>query len=224
MIRQTTKAKTEKSIPICIDQLRIDLGGKTIFRDCSLDIGPNMFVSLMGENGCGKTSLISAMMGHIRPARGQISFWNSNYNSKARASLNNRIGWVVSHREDYPVGITVDRFLKIHAACRINWDELRAKDLLQRLDLNATKTLTSLSLGEQSKLKLIKALAFNPELLVLDELTANLSAESRKAILDVLIEKFSEGSLSVLYACHSREEAVRLSDRVCVLTPNGIVD
>jgi ABC-2 type transport system ATP-binding protein len=213
-----------KEIPMRIENLMIEFGRKTLLRNCSLELHPNMFVSLMGENGSGKTSLISAMMGYIRPSCGQITFWNSEFDGSARAKLNNRIGWVLSHREDYPVGLTVGQFLDLHEACRSNWDRVFANDLLCRFDLDIRKQISSLSLGEQSKVKLVKALAFHPELLVLDELTANLSSDSRQAILDVLLDEFSRGTLSVLYACHSKEEAVRLSDRVCLLTPDGIVE
>jgi ABC-type multidrug transport system ATPase subunit len=212
------------SVPLSIDRLHVKLAGKTIFRNVSLELNSKMFVTVMGENGVGKTSLISALMGYIRPSAGRVLFWNSELDGQSRASLNTRIGWVMSHREDYPAGLSVGQILKIHAACRKNWDHNFATELLARFDLDVRKPLTTLSLGEQSKVKICKALAFHPELLVLDELTANLSSESRQAITDVILERFSSGSLSVLYVCHSKEEALRLSDRVCVLTPNGLVD
>ena len=95
--------------------------------------------------------------------------------------------------------------------------------LVQRFQLDGSKTLTSLSLGEQSKIKLIKALAFKPDLLVLDELTANLSPDSKQVILQELLDQFSLRTMSVLYVSHSNEEAMRLSDAVYQLTANGLI-
>lgn len=159
----------------------------------------------------------------MKPVKGRISFFGSEFKGESRRALNNQIGWVLSHREDYPIGLTVGRFLDLHAACRQNWDSQFVEELLTKFQLDIGKKLTSLSLGEQSKVKLVKALAFKPEVLVLDELTANLSPDSKQSIIDALIERFSAGAMSVLYVSHSNDEALRLSDRVFLLTPNGLV-
>ena len=209
--------------PLSIEGLTIGFRGKDIFQDVSLEVQRNEFVTLMGENGAGKTVLIEALMGYLTPKKGRISFWGSEFAGATRPSLNDRIGWVLSHREDYPIGLTVGRFLDLHAACRRNWDGAFVQELLLKFQLDVSKQLASLSLGEQSKVKLVKALAFSPELLVLDELTANLSPESKQSILDAVIDRFSTGAVSVLYVSHSNDEALRLSDRVCLLTPTGLV-
>ena len=212
-----------KANPLTIEGLTVGFHGKAIFQDVSLDILQNEFVTLMGENGAGKTVLLEAMMGYVNPTKGRVSFWGSRFRGKSLRELNSRIGWVLSHREDYPIGLNVGRFLDLHAACRRSWDSKFVEELLTRFQLDASKKLTALSLGEQSKVKLVKALAFKPEFLVLDELTANLSPDSKQTILDTLIEQFSTGSMSVLYVSHSNDEALRLSDRVLQLTPNGLV-
>ncbi len=216
--------RKDSSIPLCIDRLGVAFRGKAIFQNLSLDVAQGEFVTIMGENGAGKTVLIEALMGYIRPSHGRVSYWGSEFKGQARRGLNNKIGWVLSHREDYPVGLTVKRFLDLHAACYATWDAAFVTELLAKFQLDIGKQLLTLSLGEQSKVKLIKALAFNPEMLVLDELTANLSPDSKQSIIDALIDRFSTGSLSVVYISHSDEEALRLSDRIFALTSHGLVN
>ena len=130
----------------------------------------------------------------------------------------------MSYRETYPPFLTVADFLLALRSLYPKWDTTLEAHLINRFNLDISKRLNHLSLGESSKVKLLKALAFRPELLILDELTANLSDESKKTILAVLIDLFSETDIAVLYISHSREEAVKLSDRILSLTPSGLTE
>ena len=195
-------------VPIEIDRLSVRFKDESVFENVSLKIPPKQFITLMGENGSGKTVLIETLMGYHKPACGHVLFWGLQYQDPYRARLNHRIGWVTSQREDYPTGLSCDAFFSLLKSCYPQWDESFVTMLVQRFQLDGSKTLTSLSLGEQSKIKLIKALAFKPDLLVLDELTANLSPDSKQVILQELLDQFSLRTMSVLYVSHSNEEAI----------------
>jgi ABC-type multidrug transport system ATPase subunit len=195
---------------------------RPLFSNVNLEVANGQFVTIMGENGSGKTLLIDTLMGYRQPARGEVQFWGKNF-SENRIELNQKIAWVVSHKEDYPLGLSVERFFASISEFYPTWDWQLVRDLYRDFELDRKKNLSILSLGENSKVKLIKALAFKPELLILDELTANLSPRSREIILNALIKAFCEKKMSVLYVCHSSEEAVRLSDQILVLTKDGLL-
>src|SRR5205823_1509065 len=148
------------------------------------------------------------------PLRGSVAFFGSPAGPVRDGAVNERVGWVVSQEEQYPPFVSVGSFLDALGRCYRSWDAGLADRLLRRFELSPAKQLAHLSLGESSKVKLVKALAHRPELLVMDELTANLSECSKRVITETLLEEFSSRPMSVLYFCHQKSEALRLSDRV----------
>ncbi|MES2964014.1 MAG: hypothetical protein V4760_08990, partial [Bdellovibrionota bacterium] len=102
------------------------------------------------------------------------------------------------------------------------WNHELFSKLASEFNLDLKSRIGTLSSGEASKFRLLKAVSFEPKLLILDELTANLSPQSKEAITRLLLDRFSSGEMSVLYVCHSTDEALRLSDRVLTLTKNGL--
>ncbi len=207
--------------PLVIQDLNIGFD-KSLFANLHLKIKEKEFVTLMGENGVGKTTLIDTLMGYKKQAAGSIYFWGQDFSGNARSQINQKVGWVVSHQEVYPVGLSIEGLFNSIKPLYPTWDSTLESELVNRFKLNLQKKMCHLSLGERSKVKLIKALAFRPQLLILDELTANLSQESKEVILGALLDLFATSKMSVLYISHSKDEALRLSDRVIYLTTSGL--
>jgi ABC-2 type transport system ATP-binding protein len=214
-------AGTDPSI-LQVSGLGIRFGKKPLFENLSLEIGKRQFVTLMGENGVGKTTFLETLMGYRNPSAGQIRFWGKRREELDPAWLFSRIAVVTSVPERYPAGLQIGEFLKILRSVYPIWNDVLVARLCRDFQLQLDKPLNHLSLGEHSKVRLVKALAFEPELLFLDELTANLSPPSKKAVLSALISVFERKEMSVLYVSHSQDEAVRLSDRILTLTPKGV--
>lgn len=210
-------------VPLKINQLAIDMGSRKLFAGVNLDLQSGEFVSIMGENGVGKTTLLEAILGFRKPSSGEVLFWGQRLNQTNPTSLYSKLAFVTSYPERYPWGATVKDLLATLESAHSTWNQALAQKLIDGFKLKDSQPLSEMSLGETTKVRLVKALAFEPELLILDELTANLSTDSKKAVLDVLIDLFSQKKMSVLYVCHSMEEAVSLSDRVLVLTDQGLL-
>lgn len=209
------------TIPLEIKNL--SLGYKEpLASNINLTIKPKEFVTLMGENGCGKTTLIDCMAGGLQPIGGEIRFWGVPNLGQHRATVNQKVGWVISQKENYPLLLTVEQFLHDIAPFYPSWNWNLCNELCSSFDLDIKKKLFHLSLGEHSKVRLIKAISFEPSLIILDELTANLSPSSKKSLLSSLLDLFSRNEMSVLYICHSNEEALRLSDRIYEMDKNGL--
>jgi ABC-2 type transport system ATP-binding protein len=190
--------------------------------DINLEIAPREFVTVMGENGFGKTTLVDCLMGLSSPLSGDIRFWGRLYSGQFRHEINQRVGWVISQKENYPLFSTVDVFLKRIAPLYTTWNWDFCHRLCKAFELDTRKKLFHLSMGEHSKVRLVKALSFEPSLIVLDELTANLSPSSKESLLAALLDLFSSKKMSVLYVSHSNEEAVKLSDRIFEMKADGL--
>lgn len=189
-----------------------------LLQNLNLRVETKEFVTIMGENGSGKTTLVDCLLGCTLPQSGDIRFWGRHHRDSDRAINNAKIGWVMAARETFLPWQTVQEILRAHQLHFANWNDNLCADLLEKFHLPPTKKFGHLSTGENSKLRLVKALSHEPELLILDELTANLSPESKNVVIEVLLDRFAQSeSMSVLYVCHNLEEALRLSDRVLVL-------
>ena len=160
-------------------------------------------------------------MGFTPVLAGEILYWGKPYAGANRAWINQRVGWVISQKEHYPLFSNIDSLFKNIAPLYPTWNWSLCDRLCTEFKLDRNKRLLQLSLGEQSKVRLIKALSFEPSLVVLDELTANLSPSSKQALLESILGLFASKPMSILYISHSNEEAVQLSDRILELKTDG---
>ncbi len=205
------------AIPLKVEKLSLHIGSHCIFKDFSFEVEKHQFISLMGENGAGKTCLLETLLGLRKTSSGQTLFWGKRLQNISHEDFYKRVAYVSSSQESYPPGISVGELLQQLQSIYPSWNANLAQQLLEDFRLEEHKKLSHLSLGEHSKIRLIKAIAFEPELIILDELTANLSPTSKDAVQNALIDMFARTQMSVLYVCHSHEEALRLSDQIITL-------
>ena len=213
-----------RTLPLKIEDLSFGYGQKPLFQNVNLELNPGEFVTVMGENGAGKSTLIDCLMGSLAPRGGQIRFWGQSNEGPARKDIQNRVGWVLAQNETHAPWLKIKDIIEAVRPFYTNWNEELFVELAGQFKIDLNLRFGTLSSGEASKFRLLKAIAFEPKLLVLDELTANLSPESKVKMTQILLDRFSTGQMSVLYICHSVDEALRLSDRVFNLTSNGLME
>lgn len=198
-----------------LDQVRAEAGSIT---------------ALMGPNGAGKTTLLRACLGLVRPASGQLSVLGLNVSGlrgAGLAALRRRIGYVAqllpSHselpltvREVVAIGRTARAGL-LHPLSREDWQAV--DDWLERLGLGplADRAFRRLSGGEQRKAMVARAMAQEPELLFLDEPTANLDLGWRERIVETIEALYAQTRLSILLVCHELEVLPPSCSRVVLL-------
>ena len=186
-----------------IEHLRVDLGS---------------VVALMGPNGAGKTTLLRACLGLARPARGSCTVLGvdvGGLHGPGLASLRRRIGYVpqllpvrselpLTVREVAAIGRTAHAGL-FHALTGEDWRVVNG--WLERLELTALadRAFSQVSGGEQRKAIIARAMAQDPELLLLDEPTANLDLGWRERIVDTVQSLHTQTRISVLLVCHELE-------------------
>ena len=174
--------------------------------------------AVLGPNGAGKTTLIEVCEGYRRGDDGSARVLGL---EPADRALRPRVGVMLQSGGVYP-GARADEMLRLVASYAAN--PLPTDALLERVGLSrVSKTIyRRLSGGEQQRLKLAMAIVGRPELVFLDEPTAGLDPQSRRATW-ALLEELRAAGVSVVLTTHYLEEAERLADHVVVIDRGRVV-
>src|SRR5438874_2877141 len=217
-------ADTKGGVPIRIDRVAKIFGADTdnpfrALKEVSVDIEPGEFVSVVGPSGCGKSTLMLMVAGLLARSHGDIAI--------AGRSVTNPITDVGIAFQDHLLldFRTAFRNVTLHAEIRKlpkEKIEARAKELFAQLRLTDAmdKYPRQLSGGMRQRVSLIRTLVHDPSLLLMDEPFGALDALTRLQVRTDLEALWLRRRPTVLFITHSVEEAVRLSDRILVMSPS----
>jgi len=184
----------------------------------SIDIGKGDFVVLVGRSGCGKTSLLNVAAGLIQPARGRASIGGKPITApgpdRAVVFQNDALFPWLTARENVAFAL---RLSGVPADRRAR----RADELLSLVKLNGAgdKRIWELSGGMRQRVGLARALAAEPDFLLLDEPLGALDALTRERMQTTLLDLWAASRAGVLMVTHGIEEALVLATRIVVLAP-----
>ena len=184
-------------------------GQQLVLDDISLDVAPGEFVTLLGASGCGKSTLLNLVAGLDRPSAGTIT-------TDGRPAL------MFQEHALFPwlsAGKNIELALKLRGVAKPERRE-RAEELLQLVRLTGAygKRVHELSGGMRQRVAMARALAQDSRLLLMDEPFAALDAITRDVLHDELTRIWAETGVSVLFVTHNVREAVRLAQRVILLS------
>lgn len=203
-----------------VKNLSFGFEGRPVLKHVSLEVKQGEFIGLMGPNGGGKTTLLKLLMGFLPPKTGKISI-NGKKPTQARLS----IGYVPqSHRTDRDFPITLLELVLLGAVSKTSWlgtypkeVKERALNLIEQLGLMAhrNQSFGALSGGLAQRALLARALLSDPEILLLDEPTANIDAPSTQIFFRLLEQM--KGAKTILMVTHDLNTIIERVDRVlCV--------
>jgi len=206
-------------------------GGRTLVEDITWSIRRGNAWAVLGPNGAGKTTLLEVISGELHPSSGTIFWENVPFFHIPLVERRQRIAWVSSalalriYPDDSPVEITAGAFFAATTLYgRIPEDAARkAEETLEHVGLGSRLYVPyrELSLGEQKKVLLARALVRAPKLLVLDEATEGLDFAAREAFLATLsMLRTAHPTLTIVFVTHRREELGGIFDSVLLLS-NG---
>lgn len=189
--------------------------------DVSLDIPAGSFVSIVGQSGCGKSTFLNLICGLLRPSDGVI-YVDGNELTAPRPAT---IGYIQQDPVLLPWrNVKENALLPMEVrglkAKRVEVEE-RVSQLLQTVGLAgfADSYPGELSGGMQQRVALVRTLAYEPRILLMDEPFGALDEFTREAMNRELLTLWEKNRPTVLFVTHSISEAVYLSDRVVVMTP-----
>ena len=210
-----------ESVPVEIKNLRRRFGTKAALDDVSLNVPRGCVFGLVGENGAGKTTLIKHILGLLRAEQGSVRVFGLDPVAHPPGVLS-RIGYL-SEARDLPGWMRVDELLRYTQAFYPNWDNDYAESLRKQFALEPSSKIKHLSRGELAKAALLIALAYRPELLVLDEPSSGLDPVVRRDILEAIVRTVADEGRTVFFSSHLLDEIERVSDRVAMIVNGRVV-
>jgi NitT/TauT family transport system ATP-binding protein len=221
---QTSAAAQAANAVIAIDKLGLTFttndGPVVALSDIDLNIGRGEFVSLIGPSGCGKTTLLRVIADLEKPTSGATRV---NGVTPEQARENRAYGYVFQASALYPwrtIAKNVALPLEIMGLDRAERDKRVAANLaMVNLTGFERKYPWQLSGGMQQRVSIARALAVEPELLLMDEPFGALDEIVRDHLNEQLLQLWAKTNKTVVFVTHSIPEAVFLSTRIVVMTP-----
>ncbi|HKD78192.1 MAG TPA: ABC transporter ATP-binding protein [Candidatus Angelobacter sp.] len=199
-------------------------GGVAALKDVSFDIPEKHICGFIGPNGAGKTTLFNVITGTFRPSGGRVKLRGRDVTGMSPSALVKR-GMARTHQIVRPFkGMTVLENVQVavhygrRAVNRTAAAREHAMDTLQLvgLDHKANLLASALSLGEQKRLEVARALATAPELLLLDEICGGLTGAETRSMMD-LLHRIRESGATLMYVEHEMKAIMSVCDRITVL-------
>ena len=206
---------------IHVSEVTRRFGAKTALASVSLSMSRGGVYGLVGANGAGKTTLIKHILGLLRAESGSVRVFGLDPVADPVGVLS-RIGYL-SEENDLPAWMRVDELIRYSRAFYPGWDDAYAEQLRQAFALEAATKIKNLSKGQKARAGLLIALAYRPELLVLDEPSSGLDPIVRRDILGAVIRTIADEGRTVLFSSHLLAEVEQVADHVTMINNGKIV-
>lgn len=195
-------------------------GKKRVLQGVDWELQSGQVVGLLGRNGAGKTSLLEAMLGLRDVDSGSIELFGEAVGSLSDATRA-RIGYV-PQRSDLFQDFTAEQLLDYFRSFYPRWNTAKVEGLLSRWEISKNQPIARLSGGQQQRLSIIRALAHDPDLLILDEPVSSLDPVARRDFLKELIDQVLERGTTVVFSTHILSDLERVAFNVAFLRDGKI--
>ena len=194
--------------------------GQPVLKGLDWQLQPGQVVGLLGRNGAGKTTLLETVLGLRDPQAGRVRLFGqpaARLDDAARA----RIGYV-PQANDLFEELRAGELLAYFRSFYPRWNAPKVEALLQRWQVPPDIEIGRMSGGQQQRLSIIRALAHEPDLLVLDEPVASLDPLARRDFLRELVEQVLDRGTTVVFSTHILSDLERVAFSVAFLQDGRI--
>ena len=205
---------------IVLNQLTKHYGTHRGINDLSFSVNEGEFFGFIGPNGAGKSTTIRTLMGLIHPSGGNASIFGLDCQTKASVIARD-VGYLPSENSYYE-NMKVRDLLQYTADLYGMDCETKMYELSERLNLDLTRKIEDLSLGNKKKVGIVSAIMTSPKLIIMDEPTSGLDPLIQQAFYDILKEENSRGA-TVFFSSHVLSEVQKLCDRVAILKEGQLI-
>jgi len=200
-----------------IKDLNKTFDDKEVLKDININLSSGKIIGLLGKNGAGKTTLIKLINDLLTPTKGEILI------------KGNKVGVETKKIISYlPEKTYLNKQMKVYEVLNYfkdfyaDFDENKAKKLLNDLDLDINQYLTKMSKGMQEKVQLVLVMSRNADLYILDEPLGGVDPATRDYILDTILSNFNENA-SVIISTHLISDIERILDEVIFIDKGKII-
>jgi ABC-2 type transport system ATP-binding protein len=204
-----------------ISELTRRFDSKTALDAVTLTFPRGAVYGLVGANGAGKTTLIKHVLGLLRAQSGSVRVFGVDPVADP-VSVLSRIGYL-SEENDLPGWMRLDELIRYSRAFHPDWDDAYVEELRQSFALDLAAKVGNLSKGQKARVGILIALAYRPDLLVLDEPSSGLDPIVRRDILGAIIRTIAHEGRTVLFSSHLLEEVEQVADHVTMINRGRIV-
>jgi ABC-2 type transport system ATP-binding protein len=200
--------------------LNLSYGTQPVLQSLDWQLHAGQVVGLLGRNGAGKTTLLESMLGLRSLQSGSAQLFGEtgpHWSDATRA----RIGYV-PQRSDLFEGFTANQMLAYFRSFYPRWNTAKADGLLSRWEIPRDQVIARLSGGQQQRLSIIRALAHEPDLLVLDEPVASLDPAGRRDFLRELVDQVLSRGTTVVLSTHILSDLERVAVNVAFMRDGKI--
>ncbi len=201
--------------------LRKSFDGRAVLQDLDWVVPEGRVIGLLGRNGAGKTTLLRCLLGLSPIDAGSIEMLGEPMDEPRGRRLH-RIGFVPQSFDLFP-WMRIDAFLDFTAAFYRRWDAALVERLLGTWQLDRRRKIAALSQGQRQLLAIVRALAPDPDLLVLDEPVASLDPIARRDFLATLLPLVRRPGKTVLFSTHITTDLERVDADIALLRGGKIV-
>jgi simple sugar transport system ATP-binding protein len=200
--------------------------------DVNFDLRPGEVHALLGENGAGKSTLMNILYGLYTPDEGQILLRGTPIElGSTKAAIEHGIGMVHQHFMLIPVMTVAENIVLAteprHAGVLLDYDAARrrVRELSERYGLlvDPDARVDRITVGQQQRVEILKALFRGAEILILDEPTAVLTPQEAQELFEIIRSLKSQGK-SIIFISHKLNEVLEIADRITTLRRGVVVD
>ncbi|MFM7347284.1 MAG: ABC transporter ATP-binding protein, partial [Tagaea sp.] len=199
-----------------IDRVEAAYPGTRVLKGVSLDVAPGEFVALLGSSGCGKTTLLRCVSGFVPVTGGAVRMGGRDITSEppdtrdmAMVFQSYALWPHMTVAQNIGFGLRLRKKPRAEIARRV--DEMLA---MLKLDGLGARNVTQLSGGQRQRVALGRALAVDPQILLLDEPLSNLDARIREDVRHEIKALQRRLGITASHVTHDREEAMVMADRI----------
>lgn len=207
------------------EQLRVEnltkYYGKVLgVKNLSLSVNKGEIFGFIGPNGAGKSTTIRCIMNLINKTEGSV-YVDGELFTKDKVEIFRKIGYLPSEiqlYDDLTVKGMIDYSASFYKAIDMNY----VNYLIERLELDITKRIEDLSLGNRKKLGIVLSLMHNPEIIIMDEATSGLDPLMQEAFYEILQEERDKGK-TIFFSSHNLPEVRRLCHRIGIIKEGQLI-
>lgn len=212
---------------LSVNGLAFDYPSRSVLQNINFSICKGNFLAVLGVNGAGKSTLLKCINRVLKPCAGTVLVQNDEVTQLTRREIAKRIGYVPQRHEHFST--TVFDAVLLGRKPYIQWEASRndleiVQKAINMLELKeyALRYLNELSGGEQQKVIIARALAQEPDLLLLDEPTSSLDLRNQLEVIRAIKRIIQTGHIGAVVSMHDLNLAIRFADKFILLRDGEI--